>query len=489
MSRSSLADLIKPNATRTASLTMGLLALSATVAPAALAEEPAAPGPPVSTTDATTVDAALTVLPPVAQTVVATGAHFGTGKLQPSFTAVDGAPADERISSAGAEFAVHFTHLDGVDVDVSGTCSVEYDADVCDLPPGSPLPSYSGLGGETSVLLPANSTFTVTLTRAPSAGQVLLAGATPVAGYTDTTASTTNTNPFGLPPTTEVPLPVHGAYRTLAVQLNVPGPLAGNTFTLGTPPGSPSGDDLVDSELVETPTATDTVVDTATTDAQGRATFPGLHLPGEYHVVQTGAPAGGTVDPTVRTLRVATTATVAARDEVALLQIGDPVTPPAATPPPSTAPVVVPPAAAPAPTPAPATSAPTAPRVDVAKPTMAAGAQQTISLGGFQPFEVVHGVLHSTPVDLGTVTADANGVATFTFTVPAGLELGSHEVVLTGLTSGVTAQAGFTVTTADGSTTGLAYTGADIVPVAAVGGGLLLAGGAALLLVRRRRTA
>ena len=497
MSRSSLADLIKPNATRTASLTMGLLALSATVAPAALAEEPAAPGPPVSTTDATTVDAALTVLPPVAQTVVATGAHFGTGKLQPSFTAVDGAPADERISSAGAEFAVHFTHLDGVDVDVSGTCSVEYDADVCDLPPGSPLPSYSGLGGETSVLLPANSTFTVTLTRAPSAGQVLLAGATPVAGYTDTTASTTNTNPFGLPPTTEVPLPVHGAYRTLAVQLNVPGPLAGNTFTLGTPPGSPSGDDLVDSELVETPTATDTVVDTATTDAQGRATFPGLHLPGDYRVVQTAAPAGGTVDPTAHTLTVAATTTVTAGDEVALLQLGDPVvlptpaappaTPPAATAPPSTAPVATPPASTPVPAPAPSAVTPVAPRVDVAEPSLVAGAQQTISLGGFQPFEVVHGVLHSTPVDLGTVTADAEGVATFVFTVPAGLETGLHTVSMTGAT-GTVVEATFTVTAAAGGPA-LAYTGTDVAPLAGLGGALVLAGATALLLLRRRRAA
>ncbi|QXG74701.1 prealbumin-like fold domain-containing protein [Modestobacter sp. L9-4] len=487
MSRSTLADLVKPNATRTASLTMGLLALSATVAPAALAEEAPATEPPVTTADDATEQAAPEVLPAMTQTVVATGAHFGTGKLLPSLTAVDGAPAAQVIDPVGAELTVHFTHLEGVDEDVTGTCTVTVDA-WCDLPAGSPLPGWTSPIGGTQALLPANSTFTLTLTGAPRSGQVLLDGATPVAGYTDGTAATGNTNPIG-PSSTEVPLLVHGAYRTLAVQLNGPGPLAGNTFTLGTPLDAPTDGGPLQSDNDDAPAAPSAPI-TATTDASGRATFPGSYLPGDYQVVQTGAPAGGTVDPTARTLTVAVTTTVAARDEVALLQIGDPVAPPAVTPPPPAAPVVVPPAAAPAPAPAPApaapvTAAPVAPRVDVAKPTMAAGAQQTIRLGGFQPFEVVHGVLHSTPVDLGTVTADADGVATFVFTVPAGFETGEHTVSMTGAT-GTVKEATFTVVAAGPA---LAYTGTDVAPLAGLGGGLLLVGGAVLVLLRRRRAA
>jgi hypothetical protein len=106
---------------------------------------------------------------------------------------------------------------------------------------------------------------------------------------------------------------------------------------------------------------------------------------------------------------------------------------------------------------------------------------------------MVHGVLHSTPVDLGTVQADAHGVATFTFTVPAGLELGTHSVSMTGLTSGTLAEATFTVTVAAAatatSTEGLAYTGTDVLPLVAAGAGLLAAGAAAVTVANRRRRA
>jgi hypothetical protein len=125
----------------------------------------------------------------------------------------------------------------------------------------------------------------------------------------------------------------------------------------------------------------------------------------------------------------------------------------------------------------------------VAVPTVAPGKEQTVVLGGFQPHEMVHGVLHSTPVDLGTVEADDNGFATFTFTIPAHLEGGIHSVTMTGATSGVTAEATFTVTVADQDAGGLAYTGADVLPLLALGGGLLVAGVGAVTVASRRRSA
>jgi hypothetical protein len=189
-------------------------------------------------------------------------------------------------------------------------------------------------------------------------------------------------------------------------------------------------------------------------------------------VVQTAAPAGQSFDASPRTLVVGAATSLADRDTPVRLTLGAPVSTPVDV------------------TPAPVASAPTAaPTTSVARQTVAAGKQQTVTVSGFQPGEIVHGVLHSTPVDLGTVRADANGVATFTFTIPAGLEVGTHSVTMTGLTSGITAEATFTVTAAAEGVGGLAYTGAEVVPLLAVGGGLLVAGAAAVTVAGRRRSA
>jgi hypothetical protein len=112
----------------------------------------------------------------------------------------------------------------------------------------------------------------------------------------------------------------------------------------------------------------------------------------------------------------------------------------------------------------------------------APGQAITTVLRGFQPHEVVTLVLHSAPVTLGTYTADANGVVTATFTLPAGTVLGTHTLAFDG-TAGSHYEVTLTLT-ADG--TALAYTGADIA-LPLVGGTVLLGAGAGALAISRRR--
>lgn len=101
--------------------------------------------------------------------------------------------------------------------------------------------------------------------------------------------------------------------------------------------------------------------------------------------------------------------------------------------------------------------------------------------------------LHSQPIDLGVVHADAAGIASVRFTVPNTLATVNHTVELIGLTSGVTATVGFVVSagpppittqpTAPG-TNGtsrpteqqIAYTGSPTWQLLAVGGLLVLLG-------------
>ncbi|WP_205814124.1 HtaA domain-containing protein, partial [Microbacterium sp. K24] len=61
------------------------------------------------------------------------------------------------------------------------------------------------------------------------------------------------------------------------------------------------------------------------------------------------------------------------------------------------------------------------------------GAAATVSAAGFQPNEEgIQVVVYSTPVLLETVSADATGVATWTGTLPASLEDGTHTLTLQG---------------------------------------------------------
>ena len=103
-------------------------------------------------------------------------------------------------------------------------------------------------------------------------------------------------------------------------------------------------------------------------------------------------------------------------------------------------------------------------------------------LKGFKPFEKVTVVLHSAPVVLGEFTADANGVVTVEFTVPAGTPLGNHTLAYDG-NMGTHFEEPLQLT-ADGKA--LAYTGASIA-MPLVGGSVLLAAGAGAMVIGRRR--
>ncbi|PVE98438.1 carboxypeptidase-like regulatory domain-containing protein [Microbacterium sp. TPD7012] len=123
-----------------------------------------------------------------------------------------------------------------------------------------------------------------------------------------------------------------------------------------------------------------------------------------------------------------------------------------------------------------------------------AGGDITVSGTGFAPGAEITFELHSDPIVLGTLTADAGGVLKGSFTIPASAPAGAHTLVaFSGVT--VVATAALNVTAAGsagsgGATTGgtggaLANTGSDA-PVAAAATALLLLL-AGLTLVRRRR--
>lgn len=124
-------------------------------------------------------------------------------------------------------------------------------------------------------------------------------------------------------------------------------------------------------------------------------------------------------------------------------------------------------------------------------PTLDPGQSVTVSATGFTASASVDVTVHSTPQDLGTVTADSTGTVTYAFVVPATLEAGSHTLVFTsGSTTGtyaftVSTTAATTVATDDGTTDGgttdtsgstLPHTGADVALYLLVAAALMVAG-------------
>jgi hypothetical protein len=103
--------------------------------------------------------------------------------------------------------------------------------------------------------------------------------------------------------------------------------------------------------------------------------------------------------------------------------------------------------------------------------TAPTGGTFQVSLHGLLPFTSYALELHSTPVSLGTVTTGADGTATVTLTLPAGVSSGSHHlVVLLGGSPVLTMPV--TVTAA----------GAELASTGAAPGGLLLLAGALMAL-------
>ncbi len=105
---------------------------------------------------------------------------------------------------------------------------------------------------------------------------------------------------------------------------------------------------------------------------------------------------------------------------------------------------------------------------------------------GYAAGEQVTIVLHSDPIQLATATADGSGAFRLQVTVPESAEPGAHTLVVTGVTSGLSAEAALTVTAAAAGGDGLPGTG-GMVPVMLIALvlGLLVAGG--VLVIRRRR--
>ncbi|GAA1536047.1 choice-of-anchor G family protein [Microbacterium ginsengiterrae] len=94
---------------------------------------------------------------------------------------------------------------------------------------------------------------------------------------------------------------------------------------------------------------------------------------------------------------------------------------------------------------------------------------------GFAPGEVVTGVMNSDPIALGTQVANTDGTVTFTWTIPAGTDLGAHTVTLTGEDSG-SVSIGFQVVAK-----GLAATGSEPGPAIPLALMLLAAGALAVV--------
>jgi len=136
----------------------------------------------------------------------------------------------------------------------------------------------------------------------------------------------------------------------------------------------------------------------------------------------------------------------------------------------------------------PASAAPytTQPTVSVSDQTPAAGSSITFCGQGFLPGETVTIVLDEN-TEYPSAVADTSGAFCTTIVLGASLT-GTHTLTATGLTSGRTASIEINIlgVTANAAPTGLAFTGAAVIGIGALGG-LLLVGGAMMVFAGRRR--
>ncbi len=114
---------------------------------------------------------------------------------------------------------------------------------------------------------------------------------------------------------------------------------------------------------------------------------------------------------------------------------------------------------------------------------MRAGDSVTVTASGFQPGEEVVATLFSTPISLGSATADSTGGLVATFTIPADIEPGDHRIELVGRSSGRTVSVAIEVLAPVGveGSRNLPATGAGLLAQTAVALGLLLVGRASLV--------
>ncbi|GAA1953618.1 metallophosphoesterase [Microbacterium aquimaris] len=137
-------------------------------------------------------------------------------------------------------------------------------------------------------------------------------------------------------------------------------------------------------------------------------------------------------------------------------------------------------------------SEPAAPSLMLSASTVVAGGELALTASGLEAGEQVRIELHSDPVLLDTVSADAAGDLAATVTIPAGTEPGAHEIVIVA-ESGATARADLTVTADDvagapaAESGDLAATGSTVPAGFILAGVALLAAGAAATFVAVRR--
>ncbi len=116
-------------------------------------------------------------------------------------------------------------------------------------------------------------------------------------------------------------------------------------------------------------------------------------------------------------------------------------------------------------------------------PTLDAGQTVTVEASGFAAGEEVTVTVNSTPMLLGSVTADADGSVTYVFTVPTSLEAGAHTLVLAGSSTSVTVP--FQVAAAGDDSGELPSTGGNVGTLGLFALGALVAGAGALVISRR----
>jgi len=129
--------------------------------------------------------------------------------------------------------------------------------------------------------------------------------------------------------------------------------------------------------------------------------------------------------------------------------------------------------------------------VTLSASTVVQGGTIEVTGRGFASGEQIALELHSDPVKLATVTADASGVFRAQVTIPVSTDPGEHSLVAAGATSGLTAQAALTVEAAasvDGGGGGLATTGAAV-PVALILVMLVLLAAGGVFIRHRRHAA
>jgi hypothetical protein len=123
--------------------------------------------------------------------------------------------------------------------------------------------------------------------------------------------------------------------------------------------------------------------------------------------------------------------------------------------------------------------------VTISPSTPSAGGDITIDSSGWMHDTDVTITLHSDPVVLGTVTADANGDVHTTVSIPAGTAAGAHTIELTGTDStGAPRDVTTAITIASGGGS-LPRTGAAIAAMVGVAA-VLFAAGTALSRARKR---